>query len=73
MYDALNSVWDRDNVLAESELFSGLDTEEIQKDLVNALNLSRPAIDLSYQPAGYTESLSTNGTVSGDCGGGRYR
>ena len=69
MYAALNSVRTLDNVMTESELLSGVDKEEIQKNLVNALNLSRPAIDLSYKPAQYSESLESNGTVSGNCGG----
>ena len=71
MYDALNSVWNLAdvNILTESELIQTNRTEENEKKLVNALNLSRPAIDLSSQPATYTESLSSNGSVSGDCGG----
>ena len=71
MYDALNSVWNLEdvNILTESELIAGSRTEDNEKKLVNALNLSRPAINLSYQPAEYQENLATNGTVSGNNGG----
>ncbi|MGM9521967.1 MAG: DUF5057 domain-containing protein [Oscillospiraceae bacterium] len=67
LYAALDSVWDKDNVLSEGELTSGTAMSDMQNTLVKHLNLSRPEIVLSAQPTEYSGDLTTNtcdGTLS---------
>ena len=72
MHEALSTILASSdvNILSEAQLFVDSRTEANEQKLVNALNLSRPAINMpaSKQPLSYSENLA-NSTVSGNCGG----
>lgn len=60
------------NIFSEAQLGPASRTEVNEQKLVNALNLSRPTINMSEanQPPRYDpQNLTVNGTVGGNCGG----
>lgn len=65
LYAALNSVWNKDNVLSEGELTSGTTMSDMQNTLVKHLNLSRPEINLTAMPNEYSGDLETTPTCDG--------